>query len=120
LALSLLQVTLGCGNRAISTSDEHDGGIVLEIPAPLSRAAAALGIQTIEHHHRKVRFFSTIELINALETEKAKGKTGQIAENLTKLGLVTLDELGYLPFSASGGALQCPSSSDNAVKRRQA
>ena len=33
------------------------------------------------------------------------GKTGQLAEGLTKLDLVILDELGYLPFSASGGAL---------------
>jgi len=46
-----------------------------------------------------------IELVNALEQEKAKGKAGQIAEGLTKLDLVILDELGYLPFSASGGAL---------------
>jgi DNA replication protein DnaC len=37
--------------------------------------------------------------------EKAKGKAGQIAEGLTRLDLVILDELGYLPFSASGGAL---------------
>lgn len=29
----------------------------------------------------------------------------QIAENLARLDLVILDELGYLPFSASGGAL---------------
>ncbi len=36
---------------------------------------------------------------------KAKGKAGQIAEGLAKLDLVILDELGYLPFSASGGAL---------------
>ena len=39
------------------------------------------------------------------EQEKAKGKAGQIAESLTRLDLVILDELGYLPFSASGGAL---------------
>ncbi|MBS4016937.1 MAG: ATP-binding protein, partial [Dechloromonas sp.] len=32
-------------------------------------------------------------------------KAGQIAENLVRLDLVILDELGYLPFSASGGAL---------------
>ena len=44
-------------------------------------------------------------VVNALEQEKAKGKAGQIAESLTKLDLVILDELGYLPFSASGGAL---------------
>jgi len=65
----------------------------------------ALGIQAIKHHRRKARFFSTIELVNALEQEKAKGKAGQIAESLTRLDLVILDELGYLPFSASGGAL---------------
>ena len=32
-------------------------------------------------------------------------KTGQIAERLVRSDLVILDELGYLPFSASGGAL---------------
>jgi len=70
-----------------------------------THVATALGIQAVEHHRRKVRFFSTIELVNTLEQEKAKGKAGQLAENLTKLDLVILDELGYLPFSASGGAL---------------
>ena len=72
-----------------------------------THAATALGVQAIEHHRRKVRFFSTIELVNALEQEKTKGKgkAGQIAESLTRLDLVILDELGYLPFSASGGAL---------------
>ena len=67
--------------------------------------ATAIGIQAIEHHRRKVRFFSTIELVNALEQEKARGKAGQISESLVRLDLVILDELGYLPFSASGGAL---------------
>ncbi len=70
-----------------------------------THVATALGIQAIEHHRRKVRFLSTIELVNALEQEKVKGKAGQIAESLTKLDLVILDELGYLPFSTSGGAL---------------
>ena len=70
-----------------------------------THAATALAVQAVEHHRRKIRFFSTIELVNALEQEKAKGKTGQLAEGLTKLDLVILDELGYLPFSASGGAL---------------
>jgi DNA replication protein DnaC len=45
-----------------------------------------------------------IELVNALELEKAKGKAGHLAESLTKLDLVILDKLRYLPFSASGGA----------------
>ena len=67
--------------------------------------ATALGVKAVEHHHKKVRFFSTVELVNALEKEKALGKTGQIAERLARSDLVILDELGYLPFSASGGAL---------------
>ena len=70
-----------------------------------THVATALGVQAVEHHRRKVRFFSTIEQVNTLEQEKAKGKAGQLAESLTKLDLVILDELGYLPLSASGGAL---------------
>ena len=67
--------------------------------------ATALGVQAIEHHRKRVRFFSTVELVNALEQEKAQGKPGQIANRLIHSDLVILDELGYLPFSASGGAL---------------
>ncbi len=52
-----------------------------------THVAAALGIQAIEHHRHKVRFFSTIELVNAPEQEKAGGKVGQIAESLTRLDL---------------------------------
>src|ERR1700761_4137239 len=67
--------------------------------------ATALGVQAIEHHKKRARFFSTVELVNALEQEKAQGKAGQIASRLAHVDLVILDELGYLPFSASGGAL---------------
>src|ERR1700685_2019821 len=67
--------------------------------------ATAIGVQAIEHHRKRVRFFSTVELVNALEQEKLQGKPGQIAARLTHSDLVILDELGYLPFSASGGAL---------------
>ena len=82
-----------------------------------SHVATALGIQAIEHHRKRVRFFSTVELVNALEQEKAQGKAGKIAEALVKTDLIRhglepmaadasfLDELGYLPFSATGGAL---------------
>lgn len=67
--------------------------------------ATALGVHAVEHHRKKARFFSTVELVNALEQEKAQGKSGQIAERLARFDLVILDELGYLPFSPSGGAL---------------
>ena len=61
--------------------------------------------RTTEHHRRRVRFFSTVELVNMLEQEKVCNKTGQMAHRLAHMDMVVLDELGYLPFSASGGAL---------------
>ncbi len=67
--------------------------------------ATAIGVQANEHHDKRVRFFSTVELVNALEQEKAQARSGQIANRLAHSDLVILDELGYLPFSASGGAL---------------
>ncbi|MBW9335682.1 ATP-binding protein [Herbaspirillum sp. RU 5E] len=67
--------------------------------------ASALGIQAIEHHDARVRYFSTIELVNLLEQEKQQGKSGHLAARLLHTDLVILDELGYLPFSQVGGAL---------------
>jgi len=67
--------------------------------------ATALGIQALQHHRYRVRFLSTIELVNALEQEKQAGKPGRLAHRLSHMDLVVLDELGYLPFSQSGGAL---------------
>ena len=54
-----------------------------------THAATALSVQAVEHHRRKVRFFSTIELVNALEQGKAKGKTGQLAEGVIPTALST-------------------------------
>ena len=67
--------------------------------------ATAIGIEAIQHLGKRVRFFSTIELVNQLEQEKAAGKQGQLAFRLMYVDLVILDELGYLPFSQAGGAL---------------
>ena len=59
----------------------------------------------IVRHGKRVRFYSTVDLVNALEQEKAQGKAGRIALSLLRMDLVILDELGYLPFSQAGGAL---------------
>ena len=67
--------------------------------------ATAIGVQAIIHHHRRVRFLSTVELVNALEQEKLKSLQGRLASRMTHVDLVILDELGYLPFSQTGGAL---------------
>jgi DNA replication protein DnaC len=67
--------------------------------------ATAIGIEAVQRRGKRVRFFSTVELTNALELEKTVGKQGQIAHKLMYVDLVILDELGYLPFSQTGGAL---------------
>ena len=67
--------------------------------------ATALGVSGITRHGKRVRFYSAVDLVNALEQEKAQGKAGRIANALLRMDLVILDELGYLPFSQAGGAL---------------
>ena len=67
--------------------------------------ATALGVSGITGHSMRVRFFSTVDLVNLLEQEKAAGKAGKLAFALLRVDLVILDELGYLPFSQAGGAL---------------
>lgn len=67
--------------------------------------ATALGIAGLTRHAKRVRFYSTVDLVNALEQEKVQGRAGRIAMSLVRMDLVVLDELGYLPFSQAGGAL---------------
>jgi len=67
--------------------------------------ATALGIAGLTRHGKRVRFYSTVDLVNALEHEKSQGRAGRIAMSLVRMDLVVLDELGYLPFSQAGGAL---------------
>ena len=67
--------------------------------------ATALGVAGITRHGMRVRFYSTVDLVNALEREKAEGRAGRIAAALLRMDAVILDELGYLPFSQAGGAL---------------
>ena len=51
------------------------------------------------------RYFNTVDLVTRLEEETRVGKAGALAAQLTRLDLVVLDELGYLPFARSGGQL---------------
>jgi DNA replication protein DnaC len=67
--------------------------------------ATALDVAGIAQQSNRVRFYSTLDLVNLLEQEKAAGKAGKLAFALMRMDLVILDELGYLPFSLAGGAL---------------
>ena len=51
------------------------------------------------------RFHTAVDLVNRLEAEARAGRQGRIADRLTRLDFLILDELGYLPFAQSGGQL---------------
>ena len=51
------------------------------------------------------RFFNLVDLVNQLEQENAAGRSGRLVEKLLRYDLIVIDELGYLPFSQSGGQL---------------
>jgi DNA replication protein DnaC len=53
----------------------------------------------------KARFFNVVDLVNRLEADARDGKAGRLADQLSRVDLVVLDELGYLPFAKSGGQL---------------
>jgi len=66
--------------------------------------ATALAIAAI-HQGKRVRFYNAVDLVNQLDKEKHQSKAGNLAKQLTAIDAVILDELGYLPFPESGGAL---------------
>jgi len=54
---------------------------------------------------KKARFHNAVDLINALIREQGEGKTGKLVRQLSLTDCVIIDELGYIPFPKSGGAL---------------
>jgi DNA replication protein DnaC len=51
------------------------------------------------------RFFNVVDLVNRLEAETRAGRQGRIADYLTRLDFIVLDELCYLPFAQASGQL---------------
>ena len=84
--------------------------------------ATAIGVSGITRHGKRVRFYSTVDLVNALEQEKAQGKAqgkaGRIALSLLRMDLVILDELG-LPAVQSGRRGVAVPSVEQAVRAHQ-
>ena len=87
------------------TDDAHNVVLVGGPGTGKTHLATAIGVAGITRYGKRVRFYSTVDLVNALEQEKAQGKAGRIAQSLLRIDLVILGELGYLPFSQAGGAL---------------
>ena len=72
-----------------------------------SHVSIAIGANCVRNGAR-VRFFTAVDLVNQLEAEGRAGKSGKLADQLVRVDLVILDELGYLPFPVSGWADAVP------------
>lgn len=70
-----------------------------------TRLATAIAVSGIALQGKRVRFYSTVDLVSVLAREKHDGKAGRIARSLMRMNLAILDEPGYPPFSQAGGAL---------------
>jgi DNA replication protein DnaC len=90
----------------LSFTDTAQNAVLIGGPGTgKTHLAIAIAISGISSQGKRVRFYSTVDLVNALEREKHDNKAGTIALSLMRMDLVILDELGYLPFSQAGGAL---------------
>jgi len=54
---------------------------------------------------KRGRFFTTVDLVNRLGAEARAGRQGRLADYLTRVDFVVLDELRYLPFAQARGQL---------------
>lgn len=92
-------------NETTFTEDAHNLVFVGGPGSGKNHLTTAIGLSGIVEHDKRVRFYSTVNLVNALKQEKAQGRAGRILASMLRLDLVICDELGYLPFSQAGGAL---------------
>jgi len=103
---SAVDETLICKLHSTAFTDAAHNVVFIGGPGTgKTHLATALGVEAIQRHGKRVRFHSTVELVNTLKAEKAGGKVGQIAHRLMYADMLILDELGYPPFSQAGGAL---------------
>lgn len=47
--------------------------------------ATALGVAGVAKHGRRVRLYSTVDLVNALEREKAQTRAGRVADSMLRM-----------------------------------
>jgi DNA replication protein DnaC len=85
---------------------EHQRNVVLIGGTGSGKSHLAIGIaRNCIRGGAKARYFNVVDLVNKLEAEAKLGRQGRIADGITRVNLLVLDELGYLPFAQSGGQL---------------
>ena len=70
------------------TDDAHNVVLVGGPGTGKTHLATAIGVAGVTRHGKRVRFYSTVDLVNALEQEKAQGKAGRIAASLLRICLL--------------------------------
>ncbi len=92
---------LACGDF---THNAHNLILIGGTGTGKTHIATALGIQLIQQQQRG-RFFNAVDLINLLIKEQEQHSQGRLIRQLLQVDYVIIDELGYIPFPQSGGAL---------------
>lgn len=86
------------------TEDAHNLILVGGTGTGKTHIGVGLGV-TMINQGKKARFYNAVDLINLLIKEQADGEAGKLIRQLTPVDCVIIDELGYIPFPKSGGAL---------------
>jgi DNA replication protein DnaC len=85
---------------------EESGNIVLVGGTGTGKTHLAIAIAAnCIRNEKKCRYFSAVDLVNRLERDQLDGRAGRLTDQLLRVDVVVIDELGYLPFSKNGGAL---------------
>jgi DNA replication protein DnaC len=93
--------------------DLHKGGMLSPPRNAVLVGGTGTGKEPSGHRHRRQLhpqrrpwpLLQRRRFVNKLEAEARAGTSGKLSEQLTRVDLVILDELGYLPFPQSGGQL---------------
>jgi DNA replication protein DnaC len=84
----------------------HERNVVFIGGTGTGKTHLAIGIaRACVRDGKRGRFFNVVDLVNKLEAEGRAGRSGRMADWLSRMDFIVLDELGYLPFAQSGGQL---------------
>jgi DNA replication protein DnaC len=84
----------------------HERNVVLVGGTGTGKSHLAIAIaRACIRNGARGRFFNVVDLVNKLEAEGRAGRQGRMADYLSRMDFIILDELGYLPFAQSGGQL---------------